>query len=372
MPSPALPRPATHRPTRARPAFHVLARAAQAAAAAAAGTLLFSGAAQAQSSVTVYGLLDVSAGQFQVAGGPKIKRLDSGNFSTSYLGFRGTEDLGGGLRANFTLDSFLLLDAGTAGRVNNVDGFWGRNANVGLSGPFGSLRLGRMGPPLFVSTLMFNAFGDSFGYSPSIRQYYNAPYGTPLVGDSGWNNGIGYTTPRFGGLTANLLVTAGEGAATSRGPNWGGNLVYNSGPIGFTVALQKVESQGTLGRPIAAFPGFRSQNAYQVGGSYNAGFARFFLQYGSISTKANTGVKVKNLHLSASVPVGPSGAFLAAYGNSTITTAGAALKPESDMLTLGYTHKLSKRTELYGIYLSDKYTGRSTGTTLATGMRHTF
>jgi predicted porin len=70
--------------------------------------------------------------------------------------------------------------------------------------------------------------------------------------------------------------------------------------------------------------------------------------------------------------VGTGGAFLAAYGSSSIKTAGAAIKPESDMFTLGYTHKLSKRTELYGIYLSDKYTGRSTGTTLATGMRHTF
>lgn len=338
----------------------------------AAATLLASTGVMAQSTVSVYGLLDLSAGQFQVAGGQKIKRLDSGNFGTSYIGFKGSEDLGGGLKANFTLDSFLLVDAGTAGRVNNVDGFWGRNANVGLSGGFGSLRLGRMGPPLFVSSLLFNSFGDSFGYSPTIRQYYNAPYGTPLVGDSGWNNSIGYSTPRFGGLTANVQVTAGEGAATSRGPNWGANLVYFGGPVGLTFAWQKVQSQGTLGRAISAFPGFSSQTAYQLGGSFNAGFARFFAQYGTIDTTANTGVKVKNLHLSASVPVGPSGAFLAAYGSSSIKTAGAAVKPESDMLTLGYTHKLSKRTELYGIYLSDKYTGRSTGTTLATGMRHTF
>lgn len=349
-----------------------LLRPAAMAAAALLAAQLWGTEAKAQSTVSVYGLLDVAAGQFQVAGGPKIKRLDSGNFSTSYLGFKGSEDLGGGLKANFALESFLLVDAGTAGRVNNVDGFWGRNANVGLSGDFGNLRFGRMGPPLFVSTLLFNAFGDSFGYSPSIRQYYNAPYGTPLVGDSGWNNSIGYSTPRLGGLTANVQVAAGEGAATSRGPNWGANLVYFGGPVGLTFAWQKVESQGTLGRAISAFPGFRSQNAYQLGGSFNAGFARFFLQYGSIDTKANAGVKVKNLQLSASVPVGPQGAFLAAYGNSTLKTTGVALQPESDMLTLGYTHKLSKRTELYGIYLSDKYTARSTGTTLAAGLRHTF
>lgn len=334
--------------------------------------LLAAGGAQAQSTVTAYGLLDVSAGQFQVAGGAKVKRLDSGNFSTSYIGFRGTEDLGGGLKVNFALESFLLVDAGTAGRVNGVDGFWGRNANVGVSGGFGSLRFGRMGPPLFVSSLLFNSFGDSFGYSPTIRQYYNAPYGTPLVGDSGWNNSIGYSSPRFGGLSGNVQVAAGEGATNSRGPNWGANLVYFGGPLGFTAAWQKVQSQGTLGRGIAAFPGFKDQSAYQFGGSFDAKFAKFFLQYGVIETDATTKVKVKNINLSASVPVTSTGTFLAAYGMGSIKTAGSALKPESDMLTLGYTQALSKRTEVYGIYLSDKYTGRSTGTTLATGIRHRF
>jgi predicted porin len=341
-------------------------------AAVSAAALLAAAGAQAQSTVTAYGLLDVAAGQFQVAGGAKVKRLDSGNFSTSYIGFRGTEDLGGGLKVNFALESFLLVDAGTAGRVNGVDGFWGRNANVGISGGFGSVRFGRMGPPLFVSSLLFNSFGDSFGYSPTIRQYYNAPYGTPLVGDSGWNNSIGYSSPRFGGLSGNVQVAAGEGAATSRGPNWGANLVYFGGPLGFTAAWQKVQSQGTLGRGISAFPGFSDQTAYQFGGSFDAKFAKFFVQYGVIETSATAKVKVKNINLSASMPVGTTGAFLAAYGMGSIQTAGSALKPESDMITLGYTHSLSKRTELYGIFMSDKYTGRSTGTTLAAGMRHRF
>ena len=175
-----------------------------------------------------------------------------------------------------------------------------------------------MSPPLFVSSLFFKSFGDRFGYSPALRPYYSAPHGTPLLGGSGWTNSICQSTPRISGLTANVQVAAGEGAATARRPNWGANLVHFAGAVGLTFAAQKVEAQGTLGRPIAAFPGFGSQRAYQLGGSFNAGFARFFAQVGSIDTKANAGVKVKNLHLSASVPVGPSGAFLAAYGNSSI------------------------------------------------------
>ena len=285
--------------------------------------LLAGGAAQAQSSVQLYGLVDASIGQFQSAGGLKTKRLDSGNMSTSFIGFKGTEDLGGGLRAGFTLESFFLVDSGGASRVPGVDAFWARNSNVHLSGGFGLLRLGRMGPPLFISTLLFNAFGDSFGYSPAIRQYYNAPYGTPLVGDSGWNNAIGYTTPSVGGLNATLMVAAGEGSATAKGPNVSANVLYFGGPVALTAAWQKVEAQGTLGRGIAAFPGFSSQSAYQVGGSYNFGVVTLYAQYGKISTDATVDVDTTNIHLSATVRVGV-GALLATYGSSKMKTAGFA------------------------------------------------
>lgn len=341
------------------------------ALAAVAAAALAAGQAHAQSSVQAYGLIDVSAGQFQNAGGVKLKRLDSGNMSTSYLGFKGTEDLGGGLSAGFTLESFILVDSGGASRVPGVDAYWARNANVNLAGSFGRVRLGRMGPPLFVSTLLFNAFGDSFGFSPAIRQYYNAPFGTPLVGDSGWNNAIGYSTPNLGGLSATVLVAAGEGAATARGPNVGAHVLYFGGPLAFTAAWQKVEAQGTLGRAISAFPGFASQSAYQLGGSYTLGTVKLFAQYGKISTDALADVDTTNIHLSASVKLG-AGSVLATYGTSEIETAGSGVKPESKMLSLGYVYSLSKRSDLYAVYMSDKYTGRSSGTTLALGVRHTF
>lgn len=328
-------------------------------------------ASQAQSSVQLYGLLDVSAGQFQNAGGLKVKRLDSGNLSTSYIGFKGTEDLGGGLRASFQLESFILVDSGGASRVPGVDAFWARNANVSLSGGFGTVKLGRMGPPLFVSTLLFNAWGDSFGYSPSIRQYYNAPYGTALVGDSGWNNAVQYSMPSLGGLSANVMVAAGEGAATAKGKNIGANALYFAGPLALTVAWQDVKAQGTLGRPISAFPGFVNQTAFQVGGSFDAKVVKVFAQYGKVKTDATRDVEVTNLHFSAKVPVG-AGAFIAGYGNSEIETAGSATKPKSKMLTVGYDYNLSKRTNVYGLFMQDKFTGLSTGNTIAAGIRHTF
>lgn len=340
-------------------------------AVACAALALTAGSAQAQSSVQAYGLIDINAGSFQNAGSVKIKRLDSGDLSTSYIGFKGREDLGGGLSANFQLESFFLGDSGGASRVPGVDVFWARNANVSLSGGFGTVKMGRQGPPLFVSTLIFNSFGDSFGFSPSIRQWYNAPYGTPLVGDSGWNNAVGYSTPNMGGFSANLLVAAGEGAATAKGKNVGGNLLYFGGPFAFTFAAQKVMAQGVLGRGISAFAGFASQTAYQAGGSYNLGFAKLFAQYGKISTDATADVDTKTLNLSASIPVG-GGAINVAWGSSKMTTQGSSTEPKSTMLTAGYQYSLSKRTDLYAVYMLDKYTARSNGSNLAAGIKHTF
>jgi predicted porin len=333
--------------------------------------LAIGGVAQAQSSVSAYGLIDLSAGQFQSAGGLKVKRLDSGNMSTSYLGFKGTEDLGGGLRANFQLESFIGVDTGGAGRVSGVDAFWARNANVSLSGGFGTIKLGRQGPPLFVSTLLFNAFGDSFGFSPAIRQYYSAPYGTPLVGDSGWNNAIGYSIPSYGGLSATVLVSAGEGAATSKGKNLGANVLYFGGPVALTAAWQNVKSQGVLGQSIATFPGYASQTAYQVGGSFDAGVVKLFAQYGKIKTDATKDVTTTNFNFGAKVPLG-AGTVMAQFGDSKIETQGVAGTLKSQIASGGYDYFLSKRTDIYAVVMLEKFTAKKHGSTYAVGVKHTF
>ena len=338
---------------------------------AAAAGLLLAGAAQAQSSVNLYGLVDLSAGSFQTAGGPSVKRLDSGNMSTSYWGIKGTEDLGGGVRANFQLEGFLNADTGTAGRVAGVDAFWARNANVSLSGGFGTVKPGRQAPPLFVSTLLFNAFGDSFGYSPAIRQYYSAPYGTPLVGDSGWNNAIGYSLPSYGGLSANVVIAAGEGAATAKGKNFGANVLYFSGPFAATVAWQDVKAQGVLGRAISAFPGFQNQTTYQAGGSFDAGLLKVYAQYGKVNTYATKNVITTNANAGVKVPFG-AGAFLAQYGRSVVQTDGVSLDTKSQIGTVGYDYFLSKRTDVYAIVMGEKLTGVKKGMTYAVGVKHTF
>lgn len=306
-------------------------------------------AAQAQSSVQAYGLIDVSVGQFQAPGGLKDKTVESGKMSTSYFGFKGTEDLGGGLGAKFAIESFLRANSGKAGRFDG-DAFWARSAWVGLSGSAGSLNLGRNTTSLFVSTLLFNPFGDSFGFSPSIRHYFTS--GT-TTGDTGWSDSLSYTTPSFSGLTAQVQMagaTNGDG-----GRNVGGHLLYFSGGFAATVAGQKVEKGATTDDTTTS----------QLGLSYDFGALKLFGQYGKVKNDSKTN-DYKLSALGVSVPVG-AGKLLLAHGVTQPDT-GAKLTTTS----FGYDHSLSKRTDLYAVGMSDKKEGLDNGTSFALGLRHRF
>ena len=307
--------------------------------------------ASAQSSVQLYGLIDVSVGQFEAAGGTNTKAVANGNMTTSHIGFKGTEDLGGGLSARFQIESFLRADTGEAGRFG-ADTFWARNAYVGLAGSLGGLYLGRNTTTLFVSTLLFNPFGDSFGFSPSIRHYFGGGGVGVTTGDTGWSDSISYASPKFGGLSFTGQVAAGEG---NGGRNVGGNLLYFGGAFAATAAYQKVEK----GRTVA------DTTTWQLGASYDFGAAKLFGQYGQVANDTS-GVDHTLIELGASVPVG-DGKVLLAWGRQ---------KSDTDIsrttTSLGYDLNLSKRTDLYAVYMNDKRTGVDSGNTLAVGVRHRF
>ncbi len=325
--------------------------------------------AQAQSSVRIYGLVDLNVGQFQAAGGLKTAQVSNGDFSTSFLGFSGKEDLGGGLSASFALESFFRPDTGRSGRVAvdvapRTDVFWARAANVTLGGDFGSVKIGRQTTTMFISSLIFNPFGDSFGFSPTIRQYYTSA----LIGDSGWSNALSYTTPNFSGFSATVQGSLGEGAAKSVGKNFGANALYFSGPFAATVAWQKVKSDYDLRFSTTLPAGFVDQTAYQFGASYNAGPAKLFGQYGRTKTDAAVDTTGKIYQVGASIPLG-GGSVLASYGN--LKYSGGRVGT-SKTLTLGYDYNLSKRTDVYAVFVNDKFTALRTGNTYAFGIRHKF
>lgn len=328
-------------------------------------------AAQAQSSVTLYGLLDMNVGQFQNPGGQKTWQVSNGDMSTSYLGFSGKEDLGGGLSANFALESFFRPDTGKSGRVAidagaNSDVFWARSANVGLtSSSLGGVKLGRSTTTLFISTLLFNPFGDSFGFSPSIRQYYTKE----LIGDSGWSNSVTYNSPNFSGLSFALQGNLGEGSANAVGKNLGGHVLYFGGPFAATLAVQSVKNNSDFRFGGLLPDGFEKQTTVQIGARYDFGFLKLYGQYGQVKTDATVSSKAKIGQVGVSVPVG-AGAVLASYGYDKLDTEGTDTTYKT--ATVGYDYNLSKRTDVYAVYMNEKKTDLSSGNSFALGVRHKF
>lgn len=310
--------------------------------------LLATGAAHAQSSVQLNGLLDLSVGRTQAPGGTATKGVDSGKMTTSYVGVKGSEDLGGGLSAVFVLEHFLRADTGAAGRFD-ADTFWARNAYVGVGGSVGTLTLGRNTTSLFVQTLIFNAIGDSFGYSPAIRHYFTS--GT-VSGDTGWSDSAKYTSPRFGGATFTLHGAAGEG---NGGRNSGASALYFGGPFAAGLAWQQVEKGA----------GVTDTTTWQLAGSYDFQAAKLFAQYGTVDDdNANTSADITGLGVA--VPLG-AGKVLLQWGRIS-PDVGA----KRTTTTLGYDHNLSKRTDVYVMFMADKISGLSTGNNASVGVRHRF
>lgn len=306
-------------------------------------------------SVSVYGLIDLSVANAKAPGGESKTTVDSGKMTTSYYGFGGKEDLGGGLSAQFRIEGFFQADTGTEGRFTG-DATWARTSSVGFSHPsYGSLNFGRNSTQLFISTLSFNALGDSFGYSPSIRHYFSS---STVTGDTGWNDSIFYSSPAIGGFRFGVATALETGTADTDGENWGLNLGYASGPLSVALVYQDVQKDG-------ATAAIDDTSTIQLNGAYDFGVAKGYLQYGEVDNDTkNTSFDI--IGLGVRVPVGV-GAAVAQYGEIDAKT-GADRKT----FTTGYIHPLSKRTELYAVYMSDKVDGLSSGRAYGVGVRHKF
>lgn len=329
--------------------------------------------AHAQSSVSSYGLVDLSFGSFQYAGldgsadNERTTKVESGQMTTSFIGFKGQEDLGGGLKAGFVLESFFRGDAGGAGRTN-TDVFWARNANVSLSGDFGKVALGRMDNLLFVQSFLFNPFGSSFGFSPTIRLTYGK-WG-PDRGDSGWSNSVLYATPNLSGFSAAVQWQPKESDTTS--DSVGVTAGYTAGAFGIGFGWQRV---GAATAPKTAIPDPGKQTFWLLGTSYDAGFAKFFGQAGEYEDKDITGgFETRLYQLGAAVPVTADGKVLASWGQSKREPVAGGTEIKQTIFTLGYDHYLSKRTDLYAVYmLEDRdQAGYEKGNSIGFGIRHRF
>jgi predicted porin len=337
----------------------------------------FAAPAFAQTSVSVSGLVDTYAGSIRMAGDPgSTASVNSGGMTTSWMGFKGSEDLGGGLKANFALTTFFQADTGVQGRFFG-DTLFSRDANVGLSGSFGAVTLGRGLAPNFLPSILFNPFGDSFTFSPLIM-HMDVPLkfrtgntsGLPAtMTDTGWSNEIIYTTPNFGGLTANLHYQFGEQAGNTGKNNVGGNLLYFNGPLSLTAFYEN--AQMTDPQPV---PQNRSKTWF-VGGGYDLNVVKLFATYQKTSVdhdiSGTTDQDFKTWSLGASAPVG-AGKILAAWAQTKADNVVPGTSVTRNTASLGYDYNLSKRTDLYAIYMNDRMTNQSNGNSFGVGIRHRF
>jgi predicted porin len=353
------------------------------------GLALSAMTASAQTAVTpnvqVYGLIGVYLDRLQRSDmSSSVVQLGHGGLTTSYWGVRGSEDLGGGLRAFFALESFFQPDTGGMGR-NASDGLFSRNAYVGLASGAGNVSFGRHTNPTYGAMRFLSPFGSSVVFSPLVVQTFVAPYGGAIIGDTVWNNAIQYVTPNLSGFTGTLIHGLGEVPGRTGVNNTGLHVTYEGGPLTGVVSAQRnrtaavapstgqdpltgvVSAQRNRTAAVAPSTG---QDAYLVGAAYDLKVAKVFAS--TVRTSADvTNVDTRTYDLGVAVPVSAAGQIWLEWANTKRTAPGSA-DTKRDTASLAYDHRLSKRTDLYAVYSRDKLTNNPAGNTYGVGIRHTF
>jgi predicted porin len=300
-------------------------------------------AVHAQSTVQVYGILDAGV-ELNDSGVPGEKRnwmINTGNQSGTRLGFRGSEDLGGGLKALFNIEMGFYVDTGTVITYGEPAGiFWGRRSVVGLQGGFGEVFLGRDYTPAFWTLIQTDRF--RYGLPGTVS--------TPSqIVVTRANNGIFYNTPSMGGFQGRLAYTLGaEGSTPARdqGRLASASVDYKAGSLFASAAVQNRRD---------LVPGSTTTTtSFNEGGlGFEYTFGKYVVSTGFWTTNpvtATTGAvdKSKAYWLGAGVTVGV-GQVNVQLARTEVDVVG---RGEGRALTYGvsYTHPLSRRTSLYAAY----------------------
>ncbi|MBI5719889.1 MAG: porin [Burkholderiales bacterium] len=305
----------------------------------------FAGVASAQSSVTLFGIVDLNVRNTKT--GPNtVKSLSQDGIASSRLGFRGVEDLGGGLRAGFWLEGAINPDTGTPGGQS-----WQRRSTVSLMGGFGELRLGRDYTPSFWNYTVFDPFGTNgvAAMSQAVGQLGSGA--TTFVRA---NNSVGYFLPAAGGLYGQVQVAAGENVTGNK--YTGGRIGYAGGPVNVAVAIGKTDRTGAM------IDDYSDSN---IGGSVKFGS---FTLMGQYSKRDYSTLDEKTILLGGVLAIG-AGNLKLAYTKTDGATSALDIK----VLGIGYDYNLSKRTALYGTYGKvDRVPANTDTTAYEFGIRHAF
>lgn len=292
--------------------------------------------AQTTSSVEVFGTVDTYVGEAKV--GPRSsKRLDDGGLAASRLGFRASEDLGDGLRANVMLEGGVATDTGS-GTVPGPGFAFTRQSYIGLTGRWGGVELGRMYTPMFYALFRADNFGVNAIFSPinlvgaTDGQSGMAPFAARA------SNMLRYRTPAGQDWFGDIAFAPGESAGRS-GDLWGATFGYSKGPLYVGWGLQKAKS-GSAAAPVAA----PVTSTYQtLGASIQLPLAKLAGMVIRSSADAPGVPRAQLLNLNASVPMG--GLSTLVVGVTERKVSGSARSQLA--WTLGADYNLSKRTALY-------------------------
>lgn len=353
------------------------------------------GAAQAQSTVTLYGIADANVGRNSsttltnnagVFARSKVTQtaVDSGGLANSRFGFRGVEDLGSGLKAVFTMEGGISVDTGAGN--GSGGGLFSRQAFVGLNGNFGQATLGRhltaydalRGATNYSdNALLFSFTQINQVFSSGVADYTNRS-----------SNSFLYTSPTYSGFSGSFLLGGGEDKSTAlkASRNNSFHVKYVNGPllVGYGYQNEKFNPNATasnINGPTVVTPAGTGERKYNLfAGSYDFGVAKLTGSY-QAAKQENSGLAVNNrkdkeFQTGVSVPFGAA-TISAGYVRSK--TDGSPLKATGYSL-LG-TYSLSKRTNVYAGYIDQKYSGLTVAagssavekrSAFATGVRHAF
>lgn len=304
----------------------------------------------AQSTVTLYGVVDIF---YQNAhGANSLSRLQSGGLSGSKLGFRGTEDLGGGLKANFVLEGGINADEGTSSQGGIL---FGRESHLGLSGAFGSLTAGRQYSSLYAvihdnsvftnvsagaSTALIGGFGG--GYELVRGASLNAQ--PPLSGATGnggptrVNNSLKYESPSFQGAKLSVLFGAGE-TSGSTGENQLVEVAARYKAKGFDLigSYLSDEARG------ASAPNSTNARIASISGAYSFAPFRVVAGYVSFDDKRSADLDGEGAWVGLSYRTGKT-IWKAQY---VINSPDNTSNSDSKAFGVGAVYELSPRTSLY-------------------------
>jgi len=289
------------------------------------------GAASAQSSVTIYGKVDLGLVLDSGSAAGKSIRIDSGVTGGSRLGFKGVEDLGGGMKAAFQLETGFCADSAAGGPnfCTGSNSFMGRQAHGDLTGSFGALSAGRQYSLGFNNLSTIDPFGT--GFAGQVNNIVD-PSGIRL------NNSATYSTPSIGGVTASAEIAFGEETG-----NWeanretGAGLTYASGPayVGFT--FYDVGNANGNGA---------ARKNYLLGGTYDFGVVKIHALAQKSTGSGTTGLvplDVLDLMGGMTVPIA-GGSLMASYIHHNDRTLA---DKDANQIGIGYIYPLSKRTSVY-------------------------